>query len=92
MCYCTPYEDTDIVLEQANTLLNTYPYDNVVFGVILTRNRNFKIVNDPDSLPSFCGPQGEGWIDVLFVHYCVSRTTDWLISEVKTLSDHRTMT
>lgn len=112
-CYCAPSEDIDLVFEQVDKLLGTYPDDNVVLVgdlnakstiggkqpidprgrslIVFASNANLAIVNDPDSLPIFCGAQKEGWTDVLLLRFCASRITDWLISDVETLSDHCAM-
>ncbi|GBM38873.1 Retrovirus-related Pol polyprotein from type-1 retrotransposable element R1 [Araneus ventricosus] len=50
------------------------------------------VINDRDSLPSFNGPCGISWIDILTVkNIGVDRITEWKISDRIKLSDHQIM-
>lgn len=56
--------------------------------IALTSNANLEIVNDANSIPFFCRPQGEDWINILLVWFYTSCITDWMISHAESISHH----
>ncbi|GBN05857.1 hypothetical protein AVEN_121115-1 [Araneus ventricosus] len=69
---------------------NTDKKGNIVHDSI--NQFDLVFINDSDSLPSFNGPCGICWIDVMMVkNIGVDRITEWKISDRTTLSYHQIM-
>ncbi|GBM65620.1 hypothetical protein AVEN_164726-1 [Araneus ventricosus] len=69
---------------------NTDKRGNIVHDLI--NQFDLVVINDRDSLPSFNGPCGISWIDIMMVkNIGVDRITEWKISDRITLSDHQIM-
>ncbi|GBN28236.1 Putative protein in type-1 retrotransposable element R1DM [Araneus ventricosus] len=55
-------------------------------------NNDLYVINKPDSLPTFNGPQGVSWIDLaLSLNIHPDRIQNWSITDRLTLSDHNIM-
>ncbi|GBO02663.1 hypothetical protein AVEN_269483-1 [Araneus ventricosus] len=69
---------------------NTDKRGNIVHDLI--NQFDLVVINDRDYLPSFIGPCGISWIDIMMVkNIGVDRITEWKIPDRITLSDHQIM-
>ncbi|GBN17961.1 Putative protein in type-1 retrotransposable element R1DM [Araneus ventricosus] len=71
------------------------PSDRNKRGEILTHfadQFDFTIVNDSNSLPTFIGPMGNSWIDLLLIRNLeINHISGWKIDDRITFSDHQIM-
>lgn len=54
-------------------------------------NNDLIIINNPDSPPTFIGPQGSSWIDLALTNIHPDKIQDWKIDDRITISDHQIM-
>ncbi|GBL72688.1 hypothetical protein AVEN_127931-1 [Araneus ventricosus] len=58
----------------------------------LINNFDIQVVNNSDSLPTFNGPQGMSWIDLMMIrHFDIGRIQNWKIDDRITMSDYQIM-
>lgn len=92
-CYCAPSEDIQLILDSFEQLLRTFPGENVILVVDFNHNLGPPTDQRGKFLILFASnanleTQGDGWVDVLLARYCVSRISDWVMSDIETLRYH----